>query len=127
MQIPIRIISSTKVNNENIDFEKLILKVKMTKIFDIKTSKEWSIFLKTIIQGGLDKILVDMSELYHIESSSIGILIHLAKLIRLQKGDIIFLNVPEDIEEIFKMVHLHRFINFYDNEEEAINFFRVFV
>ncbi len=127
MQIPIRIITPPKMNNEAVDFDKLIIKVKMAKTFDIKTGKEWSTFLKTIIQGGLDKILIDMSELNHIESSSIGILIHLAKLIRLQKGDIIFLNVPRDIEDIFKMVHLHRFIKFYENEEEAIKFFRVFV
>ena len=95
MQIPIRIISSGKVSSDAIDFEKLILKIKMAKNFDLKTSKEWSVFLKTIIQGGLDKILIDMSGLNHIESSSIGVLIHLAKIIRLQflsKESIIFLN-----------------------------------
>ena len=127
MQIPVSIISSSKVNDEKMDFMKIILKADMSKNFDIKTSRVWAIFMKTIIKSGLVKIIIDMSELTHIESSSIAVLINIAKLIRAKKGDIGFLNVPKDIEEVFKMVQLNRFIKFFDSEKEAINFFRIFV
>lgn len=123
MQIPVNIIFSSEVKDGEIELDKVIIKARMSRTFDIKSSKEWSVFFKTIINSGLAKILIDMSALNHIESSSMGILINLAKATRAKKGDIVFLDVPEDIEEIFKMVHMHRFIRFFSSEEEALNFF----
>ncbi len=127
MQIPVNIITTSTVKSDDNDFDKLILKLKIPTIFDLTTSMDWSIFFRTVCDGNLKKIIIDMSDLNQIESSGIGVLINSAKLIRANQGDIVFINVPEEIAEIFRLVHLQRFIKFFATEQEAMHFFRVFM
>lgn len=120
MLIPVKIIPIQKTENGQIDLDKVVIKAAMPDNFDIKSGRELSIFLKTLINSGLAKIILDMSALIQIDSSSIGVLINIAKASKMKNGDLIFINVSRDIDAVFKMMHLNKFIKFYASEEDAL-------
>ena len=49
-----------------------------------------------------------------------------AKLIRANKGDMGIINVPENIETIFRPINLQRFIKTFETEDEAIKFLKLY-
>ena len=107
---------------ETVSHENSIMYIKLYKIMDIDTTKHISTFLKTVIEGGVTKIIIDLIQLSFIDSTGIGILINSAKMIRANKGDIVLLNVSDSIEEIFEPVNLESFIPFYSEKLEAVTF-----
>ena len=127
MRIPVDVIITSRQTNNIIDYKDLIMLVMMAGDFDINSTFDLSIFLRTIIISGVQKILVDMGNLTFIESSGIRLLVNIAKLLRSRNGDIAFMNVPDEIEEVFRLINLHRFIKFFKSKQEAINFFRIYV
>lgn len=121
------IIPLAKWSTEIVEYDKAVFKVKAVNIFDLDHTDDFWIICKTIISGGAIKMIIDMDSLEFIDSSGITVLIKIAKFLRSHKGDVILLRVPPRIKSIFKPIKLERFINFYDTEDEAVNFFKVFV
>ncbi|MFC1668792.1 STAS domain-containing protein [Spirochaetota bacterium] len=118
-------ILQTSRNEEKIEHDSVILKVKAADVIDRdETNNLWKI-LKTLIDGGLNKIIIDMNNLDFIDSQGIGMLINSAKLLRTKKGDIGLIRVPENILNIFRPVNLQRFIQIFESEEEAIKFLKL--
>jgi len=112
--------------DEEIDHKTVIFKIYAVNVFDLGASEDLELFMKTLIKGGVQKILVDMEGLEFIDSAGISVIVNAAKAVRSRKGDIALLNVPERIDKIFKPLHLHRFINIFGNENDALKFFKVF-
>jgi anti-anti-sigma factor len=108
-----------------VDYDAFIVRVMACKNLDGHTAGNVSIFMKTLVQGGAKKIIIDMKGLEYIDSTGISMLINIAKLLRSSKGDIAFLDVPEDIQKLFQPIKLNRFINMFNTEDEAINFFKM--
>ncbi len=125
MQIPVQIIKIKKMADGQVDIDRAALKAVMPGNFDIKTGRDLSILLKTLISSGLAKIILDMSAVTRIDSSSIGILINIAKKSRLKGGDLVFLNVSGDVDSVFKMMHLNKYIKFCASEDDALKEFQV--
>ncbi|MBN2160563.1 MAG: STAS domain-containing protein [Spirochaetes bacterium] len=113
-----------KRKDETVDYRTFAVRVMAADVMDMDSVADMSIFLRTLIQGGVLKIAVDLSGLEFIDSSGIGLLIDAAKLLRRRGGDIALLNVPERIERIFQPVRLNRFIRIFNNEDEAVRFFK---
>src|SRR6266403_4888976 len=65
----------------------------------MEVSDEFSLFLTTLIQGGMKKVVLDMTELKYVDSTGIGIFINVTKLIRNKGGDLVFLNVNQRIHD----------------------------
>lgn len=122
--IAFEIIKISPITNESINYDTLIYKIIISKKLELENSSELWIFLKTIIDGGAKKILINMKDIEYIDSAGIGILINTAKLIRKKNGDILLSNVSAEIKNIFKVVSLQDFINLFPTEVEAINHFR---
>ena len=120
MGINFEVIKISPLSAERIDYATLIFKADLPKKVDIDNSKDMWIFFKTIIDGGVKKIFIDMKQVEYIDSSGIGIIINAAKLIRKQKGDLVIANVSNEIREIFKVISLENFIKVYNNEVEAV-------
>lgn len=127
MSFSVKIIPIVKniSSDKKIDYSKIILKIEMPKILDLKVGDNWTVFFKVLIKGGMLKIIVDMSSLGYIESSGIGMLINTAKLLRKNEGDIVFINVTEEVEQIFHLVNLQRFIKTYGTLDDAISYLRL--
>jgi anti-anti-sigma factor len=120
-----RIINLSPRISDNVDYNMLIFVFETKNILDMDRSDQMWVFLKTVIQGGAVKIILEMKDLEFIDSIGIGVIINAAKMIRNKKGDIALLNVPERVEHIFKPVNLNRFVKFFASEQDAVNYFRL--
>lgn len=130
MDFPVNIVITTPLNNFNesmIDYYSVIMVIELPGILDMATGDQLSVLLRTIINGGTRKIIFDIKRLKAINSPGIAVLISMAKLIRNRKGDVVLLNIPENLAQIFEAVNLQRFIRIFSQQEEAVHFLRMFV
>ncbi len=122
-QLKVHIIRHTQKETEEILAADFIYHFHNFKVLDMDNSKLLSVLLTTIINGGIKKIIINFNTLKFIDSTGIGVLINIAKMIRTKDGDLVLLNIPEMIDDIFKPVNLKQFINMFQNIEEAKSFF----
>ncbi len=120
-----RILYLVRRQDDVVNYDEIVLKVRAADVMDMDNSDALWTFLKTMILGGIKKVMVDMEGLDFIDSSGIGVLIESAKLLRQGQGDIALLNVPERIQIIFQPIKLNRFIKIFASEEDGLSFFRL--
>ncbi len=89
----------------------------------MEVSDEFSLFLLTLINGGMKNVVLDMTELKYVDSTGIGIFINVTKQIRTKGGDLAFLNVNPRIYETLHLVKLHEFIPFFKGEKQVTDHF----
>ena len=118
---------SPRKNDTDLKASDFIFKIGVADVFNMGSSDQLWLYCKTVVSGGVRKIVVDMEGLIFIDSGGIGVIINIAKFIRVLKGEIALVNVPERILNIFKPVQLGRFIKIFDSEDEVFIFFNVFV
>jgi anti-sigma B factor antagonist len=99
-----------------------VFKITLGKIINVDNSKDFRIFIQTLIEGGGLKFIIDMKGLEFIDSAGMGIIINATKLLRSRKGDMILLNVSDKIFEIFKIINFESFIKIFNTERDAISY-----
>ena len=119
------IVNLTKRRDDAIDCNSIVVVIQAGDVMDMDSIGETSIFMRTLIAGGVKKIAVDMEKLTFIDSSGIAVLIESAKMIRQNRGDIVLLNVPSRIRTIFKPIRMDRFISCFESEGDVCVFFVV--
>ncbi len=124
MSIHFDIIKLSMNLEEGIDYKILVFKMDLQKKFTMDNCRDCWIFMKTLADGGVLKILIDLQNLEYIDSAGIGVFINTAKILRKKKGDLVFVNVSSEIKDIFKIVNLQNFIKMFNLEGEALNYFR---
>jgi len=124
MAIMLDILRITRLREDTINYQNLVFMFRAADVLDLDGSRDMYEACVTLIEGGARKILIDMEGLDFIDSSGIGALISIAKLVRAKKGDITIMRIPPQIELIFNPVNLQRFISFRESLEDAMNFFR---
>lgn len=124
MAITLDILRINRLREDTINFQNLVFTFRAADVLDLDGARDLHAACVTFIEGGAKKILIDMEGLDFIDSSGIGALISIAKLVRAKKGDIAIMRVPPQIELIFNPVNLQRFISFRESPEDAMNFFR---
>lgn len=115
----------TMRKDESVDYNSLVVVIKAVDVMDMDGVDTMRVFMKTLIDGGVKKIAIDMEELTFIDSSGIAVLIEAAKLLRQNRGDIVLLNVPSLIRTIFQPIRLNRFISCFESEADVRAFFVV--
>lgn len=91
---------------------------------DIYTSQFFHDQVQKIVGAGYTNLIFDCKNLEYVSSSGIGVFSSLLKNIKLQSGDIILLNMPEKVLEVFQLLCFSQLFQFRDSIEEAIKFFR---
>lgn len=124
MKLICEVIDVSQLQNEVIDYGVLIFRLELGKAVDLENVKHLRVFLNTLIEGGLRKIIVDMKSLEYIDSAGIGTLINTTKMIRGKGGDVVLTNVSSDIRNIFNIINLQDFIKVFNLEIEAVDYFR---
>lgn len=119
------IVNLTKRRDDAIDFNSIVVLIKAVDVMDMDGVGEMSIFMRTLIAGGVKKIAVDMEKLTFIDSSGIAVLIESAKMLRRNGGDIVLLNVPSRIRTIFQPIRMNRFISCFESESDVRTYFVV--
>jgi anti-anti-sigma factor len=89
----------------------------------MEISDEFTLFVSTLINGGMRKLVLDMAELKYVDSAGLGTFISLAKLIRGKGGDLALQNVNERVLETLRLVRLHDFIPFFKSERQVADHF----
>jgi len=118
------IIHLEKPVDERMNYGGTIFLIRPQSKLNVEYSRDLWTCIKTMIDGGTVKLVVDMGDISFIDSSGIGTLIVTAKKVRQKSGDIAVIGVSQDILSILDMVSFRKFISIFESEEEAIQFFR---
>jgi len=116
--------STGALSRENLN-DSFVYTIQLSGNFVMEISDEFSLLVSTLISGGMKKVVFDLAELKYIDSTGIGIFINLTKQIRARGGDLVFFNVNSKILEIFHLVKLNDFIQFFRGEKQVTDHFFV--
>lgn len=76
--------------------------------------------IKTLLEQGRQKFLVDLAHLEYLSSAGIGLFSALILNQLRQHDQILFLNVPEHVEQVLRITHLIDIFPLADNLETAL-------
>jgi len=79
---------------------------------------EFKSFVRTCLKDGHRDVVLNLADVQFIDSSGVGMLIHLLQEVRSQGGDIRLLNLSEDIHDLFEMVAIDRLFQILSSELE---------
>ncbi len=79
---------------------------------------EFKAFVRSCLKAGQRDLVVNLADVQFIDSSGVGMLIHLLQEVRSQGGDIRLLNLSEDIHDLFEMVAIDRLFQILSGEQE---------
>lgn len=119
------IIELPGIKTEDINFNRVVLILKLADVADMDKNDDLFMLLTCLINGGLKKVIFDMTAVDFIDSYGMGTLIDITKLIRKHNdGDAVMANVPERIHQIFKPIQLQKFIKVFNAIDDALHYFR---
>ncbi|WP_126992289.1 STAS domain-containing protein [Thermosipho globiformans] len=99
--------------------------IKITGEIDISNAYEMKQFIhENILNNGEKYCILDLSHLKYIDSSGLGILVGLHKSFKLQGGEIVLVNMNENIKNLLKLTSLDRVLNIKDTPKDAIDFLK---
>ncbi len=81
--------------------------------------------IKEQISKGSIKIVMNLNDLQHINSSGINFLIRMLTNTRIQGGDLVLANVEGNIKKMFEIAKLNEIFPIYSSNEEALNHFKI--
>lgn len=96
-----------------------IYKIHLSGNFVMELTEEFSLFMSTLVQGGMRKTAFDLSNLKYIDSTGIGVIINMTKMMRSRGGELCFVNVNPKIMEIFNLVKLNDYIQFFKSDKQV--------
>jgi anti-sigma B factor antagonist len=75
---------------------------------------------KSLSDQHANKIVVDFSKAEFISSAGIGIFLGSVSLLRETGGDILFMNVPAHIDEVFDVINIKSFFKTIDDVDQIV-------
>lgn len=121
MRLDIEII---KPNPASPDINNYICKIELHNELDRKNDLDFEFIITILINGGIRKVLLDLANLKYVDSSGIGKLISITKVMRKINGNLAISRCSEQIIEIFRLIKLESFIKVFPSNEEAFNFLK---
>jgi len=99
-----------------------VLKIVVVNKLDQNNSANLENLILLLHKSGIKKFLLDLNELKYVDSSAIGKIINVTKIIRKTGGEISISRVTSDIMNIFNLIKLGTFIKIFSTNEEAVNY-----
>lgn len=93
------------------------------KIMGGDDSELFSSTLKTFIHEGNTRVVVDLRNVSHINSTGLGILISGYTTLKRNDGELKLLNVSDKIQSIFMITRLYSVFESFEDEDEAVQSF----
>jgi len=100
-----------------------VYRIHLSGNFVMEIADEFNLFLNTLVAGGMRNVVFDLSDLKYIDSTGIGLFIGLTKQLRTKEGDLVFFNVHPKVLEVFQLVKLNDFIQFFRGEKQITDHF----
>jgi anti-anti-sigma factor len=79
--------------------------------------------LADLVDQNVQKIVVNLSQVEHINSVAIGALVGTAKQLRLKDGDVKIYGLAENIRRTFDLIGASDIVEIYDSEDSALSTF----
>ena len=76
--------------------------------------------LAALVNQDVQKIIVNLSQVEHINSAAIGALVGTAKQLRLKDGDVKLYGLTDNIRRIFDLIGASDIVEIYDSEDSAL-------
>jgi len=106
-----------KIEAETIDG--ILVLTPCDPIIDASSAADFKSQLVAWIQEGNARLLLDLSFIEFIDSSGLGAIISLLKLVD-GKGDISLCGIREQVMSLFKLTRMDRIFRFYASSAEAV-------
>lgn len=107
-----------KIEAENID--DILVLTPCDPIIDASSAADFKAQLVAWIQEGNTRILLDLSFIEFIDSSGLGAIISLLKLLT-GKGDICLCGIRDQVMSLFKLTRMDRIFRIYQSSAEAVD------
>jgi anti-sigma B factor antagonist len=88
---------------------------------DIYSAPEFKQVLVNGIEGGANRVIVDLTDVDFIDSTALGVLVSGAKRVRPNNGNLDIVCTDESIVRIFEITGLDRIFGIYSSRSEALN------
>lgn len=72
------------------------------------------------ISKGINKCIIDISEVRYMNSSGIGVLITILTKLRNKDGEVVLLNPSDQVKKLLVITKLNNIFSIYDTKEEAL-------
>lgn len=92
----------------------------LEKNLEAVNSREFKNQLVESINQGHHAIVINLSKVEFIDSSGLGSLISILKLLTTQKGSLAFCEIQEPVKRIFTLTRLNQVFSIFPTEEEAV-------
>jgi anti-sigma B factor antagonist len=86
-----------------------------------ESAKAFSGFLQEILDEGIDKVLVDLEGIDHVDSTGLGELVGYLQRFEEQGRRIAFLNPARRLRKLFELTRLHDVIPIYEDRARALS------
>lgn len=86
---------------------------------DAKTVIQFQTRLNTIIEEGINRIIIDMEQVRYVNSTGLGYLINLADTVGSEQGMVVLANVQPKVKVVFDMLGLNAFFKIYSSRDSA--------
>lgn len=92
----------------------------LEKNIEAANSREFKAKLVDLINEDHHSMILNLSQVEFIDSSGLGTLISVLKLLTSRQGSIAFCETQESVKRIFTLTRLNQVFSLYPTEEEAI-------
>ena len=79
--------------------------------------------LAALVNQDVQKIIVNLSQVEHINSAAIGALVGTAKQLRLKDGDVKIYGLADNIRRTFDLIGASDIVEIHDSEDSALSTF----
>jgi len=80
-------------------------------------------YFKTLIRNDRKKIIANLAKISKVSSTGFGILIGRRKEVREIGGDLILINIQEQVKHSFYIMELNRLFKTFESEKDALQYF----
>ena len=123
MRYELEMIRSPRALDKDDRNQSFVYVIHLVGNFVMESSDEFNLLMTTLVRGGMKKVVFHLADLKYVDSTGIGHFIQFAKLVRAQGGDLVFFNANPKILEIFSLVKLNDFIQFFRGEKQITDHF----
>lgn len=88
---------------------------------DLYTAPRLKEQLLSLLDDGVQKVIVDMSGVHFIDSSALGVLIGGVKRLKPDGGTMVLVSIDENVNWIFRITGLNNVFDIFSTRDEAIS------
>lgn len=92
----------------------------LEKSIEAVNSRDFKSKLIDLINQGNPRIIINLSKIEFMDSSGLGCLISLLKLVSSQQGSVVLCEIQEPVKRILALTRLNQVFTIYPSEEDAI-------